>query len=121
MNDVLCAINAALLPLSALYLYYFANYQYLTRSKEKRRDVSIYAWSVFFMSIAVFVSSIFFFLHDFDIIFRSTQVKLSLITRIAFVASLLLAYNALEIAWGNIVILVSACLFVTVFLMKVLF
>ncbi len=104
MYDVLAALNIALIPLASVYLCCFIRLQYDRRMEAQSTPLSIFAWSMFFISLGIFISSIFYTLWDNDFIFKSTQYKLSLITRSVFIAGLIMSIEALDVKHKNKVI-----------------
>lgn len=120
MQDILAALNAALLPLSAGYLYNFIFYQYSRRGIDQTTALSIFSWSMLCISIGIFMSSSLYFLHDFDLIFRSVQQKLSILPRSFFVVALLLAYQSLEFPWRRTIACLSVTFMIAVFVARVL-
>lgn len=120
MYDILAALNAALLPMSAIFLWFFIEYQYRSRGDDQSDPVNIFGWSLFCLCVGMFFSSVLYFLWDFDVIYKSTQYKLSVIPRGFFVAGLTLGFHALQVKWRKIVFIIALSLFLGVLIARVL-
>lgn len=119
MHDMLAALNAALLPLSFGYVYNFVLYQYSRRGESQTTALSIFSWSLFCISIGVFISSILYFLFDFDLIYRSTQQKLGVLPRSFFVIAMVLAYKSLDFAHKDKIVVGAMLFMIFIFILKV--
>lgn len=119
MYDLLAALNSALIPMSAIFFWYFIDYQWKSRNNHKDTPIAIFGWSLFCMSVGMFFSALLYFLWDFDLIYKSTQYKLSVIPRSFFVVGLALGFRALETRWHKTICIIAACLAIGVFMVRV--
>lgn len=120
MYDVLAALNAALIPMAGIFLLVFTEYQWKSRNDKQGTALSRFGWSLFCISLGVFFSSVLYFLWDFDIIYKSTQYKLSIIPRGFFIAGLAIGFHALEIRWHKTICITALCLALGVLISRVL-
>ena len=120
MYDMLAALNAALIPMSMIFMGHFALYQYSRRKEEQATSLSIFGWSIFCLSVAIFVSSVLYLLWDYDVIYKSTQYKLSVIPRCFYILGLALAFHALELRWRMVISITAAFLVMSVFTLRVI-
>lgn len=110
MYDLLASLNAALIPMSAIFLWYFTEYQYKSRNDNQDTHLARFGWSLFCICVGMFTSAILYFLWDSEIIYKSTQMKLSVIPRGFFVAGLVYGFHALELRWNKTICIISLCL-----------
>lgn len=120
MYDLLAALNAALWPLSLIFMIVFTKYKLARRSEPQNTKLAIFGWALFCISIAIFMSSTLYFLHDFDIIYKSAQQKLSVLPRGFFVSGLALAFTALDIRWKTVILVFALCLAMCVLTFRIL-
>lgn len=92
-NEMLVALSVALLPISALNLWRAIRYQYYRNSSTEIND---FVWGLLFWQIAIFMSCVLYLLWDFDIIYKSTQYKLSVMPRCFFLIGSLFFYKGLS-------------------------
>lgn len=119
MNDMLAALNAALMPISAVFMWFFVRYQYYRHGSDTSIPVIIFGWSLFCISIGIFMSSIIYYLADFDLIYDSTRYKLSVMPRSFFLAGLALGFVALEMRWRTTVLVFALIIALAVLTLRI--
>lgn len=96
-NELLVALSIGLLPISAVNLYQAGRYQYYrNRDKDQSSELGSFVWGLFFWQIAIFMSCVLYLLWDFDIIYKSTQYKLSVMPRCFFLIGSIFFYQGLN-------------------------
>jgi hypothetical protein len=93
-NELLVALSIGLLPISALNLWHAIRYQYYRRNDED--EISSFVWGLLCWQIAIFMSCVLYLLWDFDIIYKSTQYKLSVMPRCFFLIGSIFFYQGLN-------------------------
>lgn len=93
-SELLVALSIGLLPISALNLWHALRYQYIRGNQQD--EISSFVWGLLCWQIAIFMSCVLYLLWDFDIIYKSTQYKLSVMPRCFFLIGSIFFYNGLN-------------------------
>lgn len=94
-NDLLVALSIGLLPISLLNLWQAFQYQLQSR-RQPNTEISEFVWGLLFWQIAIFMSCVLYLLWDFDLIYKSTQYKLSVMPRSFFLIGSIFFYHGLN-------------------------